>query len=232
MRSHFLAELVLLCGVLGIAADSVATTINFDALTPGLVASDILADRGVKFWSAAANPDDVAIGDTITLTFITPFISILSPDAPGAVSPANYALGATVARSDVLFEFATPVTSVSLATDINLNDTRQLVRLLALAPTANPAQFRILALDEGYSDAVTAPDNLLAVSLGGTTFGHALFQITGGGAEGFDNLNFTPVPLSGSLAFLGMALAGLAGLRARTCGSGAPMARGLRSALS
>lgn len=95
----------------------------------------------------------------------------------------------------MLFSFSTAVTSAELATDVELNETPQLVRLLAIEATGNLNEFTVLALVEGFSAAVSASDNVLAVGLGGTPFDFALFQVTGSGAEGFDDLTFSPVPL-------------------------------------
>src|SRR5262249_11220903 len=78
-----------------------------------------------------------------------------------------------------------------------------IVRLLALAPTANPDQFVVLAIAEGLDNATMPPGNLLSVTLGGVPFSFALFQVTTE-AEGFDDLTFqtvtgAAVPEPGSL---------------------------------
>ncbi len=199
MKSMKLVQTVALMYIVGIGVGAEAATINFDDLTPGAVASDSLASQGVVINSATANTDDISVGDTITLTFLTNVFNVLNPNAPGAVSPPNYAIGVTVARSDILFNFSTAVTSASLATDVELNDARQLVRLLALETTDTSNVFTVLALDEGFSDAVVAQDNILSVDLGGAPFNVALFQVTESGAEGFDDLTFSAVPLPAAL---------------------------------
>lgn len=195
MESIELVKVAVLLSIVGVGIEAKGNTINFDDLTPGSATGDILAPQGVTFTSGSVNTEAVGVGDTIMLTFATNFFNVLSPQTPGAVSPPNYAISTTVARSDVLFSFSTAVSSAGLATDVELNETPQLVRLLALEATGTLNEFNVLALDEGFSDAVTAPDNLLSVDLAGVPFDYALFQVTGGGAEGFDDLTFAPVPI-------------------------------------
>ena len=199
MKMTKLVRTVAVLYLVGMGAGARAATINFDDLTPGTFAGDSLASQGVVFNSATVDLENISVGDDITLTFVTNAFNVSSPSARGAVSLPNYAIGVTVARSDMLFSFTTPVTSASLATDVELNETPQLVRLLALEETSTANVFTVLALDEGSSNAVSAPGNILSVDLGGTPFDVALFQITGSGAEGFDDLTFSPVPLPAAL---------------------------------
>ena len=45
------------------------------------------------------------------------------------------------------------------------------------------------------TDAVSTPENLLSVGLVGASFDYALFQVTGSGAEGFDDRTYSPVSM-------------------------------------
>ena len=112
---------------------------------------------------------------------------------------------------DILASQGVTFTSGTVNTDaVSVGDT---IRL-----TFAPHSFNVLALDEGSSDAASAPENLLSVGLGGAPFDYALFQVTGSGAEGFDDLTFSPVPLPATAWLFSIGL-GVLWITARRHGS-------------
>ncbi len=161
--------------------------VNFDSLTAGVQAGNVLASSGVTFTTGNI-PDAVAVGNVITLAGPNPQFEVFAQPA-FAVSPPNFATALSVGLNDLLMSFTAPITSVSLRTDHFVPETPDIVRLLALASTGNPNEYRILAIAEGFDDAVSAPADTLSVTLGGTPFSFALFQTTTEG-EGFDDLTF------------------------------------------
>ncbi len=179
-----------------------ASMINFDSLEPGINAGNVLAGSGVTFTSGLI-PNELPDNGEITLS--SPVSQFVIINNENAISPPNFATG-TAGNIDLLMSFAIPVTSVALTSDDDANESEDIIRLLALAPTGNPYEFTVLAIDEAYDSAVSPPDNLLSVSLGGAeSFGYALFQTTTG-PEGFDDLTFTPVPIPSTLLLLGSGL--------------------------
>ena len=86
MKTISLVRTVALLTLVGMSVGARAATITFDDLTPGTFAGDSLASQGVVFNSATVNPDDISVGDDITLTFVTNAFNVLSPGAPGAPS--------------------------------------------------------------------------------------------------------------------------------------------------
>lgn len=198
--------------------------VNFDSVVASpsgtLFPGNTFAASGVTFTSGSI-PNTVNVGDTITFSNAVNQILILGN--PDSISPPNFAAAAGVfgVANDVLMAFSTPVTSVQLTTDDNPFEAPDIVRLLALAPTANPNQFVVLAIAEGLDNATMPPDNMLSVSLGGVPFSFALFQVTTE-AEGFDDLTFVtvtgtavPEPSSLLLCLLGVGGVILIGRRRR-----------------
>jgi PEP-CTERM motif len=88
-----------------------------------------------------------------------------------------------------------------------------------VAPTGNPNEFQVIAVVEASDNATTSPGNLLSLA-GLPPFSFAIFQTTTE-QEGFDNLNFTsvPVPEPGTYALLALGLVAL-GMVRRRGGSG------------
>jgi hypothetical protein len=93
----------------------------------------------------------------------------------------------------VVMKFTSPVTRARLTTDCFPDEARDVVRLYALKRESG-RQFSIVAVAEGFDDALTGPDNRLEVQ-SKTPFHYALFQCTTE-REGFDDLEFEPAPAS------------------------------------
>jgi len=187
-----------------------AVVVNFDTVAAGLnLEGNILIGSGVSFTTGTI-PNAVLVGDTITLSSPDPHFDIFGN--ADAISPPNFAVARAAGFNDLLMNFTTPVTSVSVTSDDSPGEVADVIRLLALAPTGTPNQFTVLGLDSKSDNAISAPANLLSVSLGGASFSFALFQTTTE-QEGFDDLTFTPVPEPATLVLLLLGLAGLAALR-------------------
>jgi RHS repeat-associated protein len=162
-------------------------SINFDDLPEGVNPGNILIDKGIKFTTVAI-PDDFTIGDTITVETLSSDFLVFSNEV--SISSPNSFLANGGGSNDALISFEKPISSISLTSDDFQFDAKDIIRLIALSPTENPNKFTIVAFDEASDDAVTAPDNLLAINLGGSTFSHVIFQTTTE-QEAFDDLTFT-----------------------------------------
>jgi hypothetical protein len=191
-------------GLIGAPADAMAVVINFDvpADPTGDKPGNTYQAQGVVFSTLNSIPDAVDnVGETFTPSpFSSNFWFINNANA---VSGCCFVAADDGGDRDLLMAFTTPVTSVQVATDDAGGEAPDVVRLLALRLLPG-GDFEVLAVDSGFDDATTSPANLLSVSLG-TPFSYVLFQTTSE-QEGFDNLAFAPEP--GSLALLGIALAG------------------------
>jgi hypothetical protein len=205
---------------------ALATLIDFDDVSvdgtignsPGILPGNQYASRGVLFRTGSLT-GTVSVGGTVTL--IPPSIPPFAPSDPidefevidtiSSISSPNLAIARGGGLNDLLMIFTTPVTSVRLTSDDfppSLGEAPDIIRLMALAPTSTPNQFTVLAFDEKLDNAVSSPDNLLSVTLGGTPFSYALFQVTTE-QEGFDDLSFDPVravPEPPALALAGIGL--------------------------
>lgn len=180
------------CALVVFCGPASAVTVNFDALAGGVHQGDALAGSGVTFTTGNI-PDAVMVGDTIALAGPDPEFEVFAQPA-NAVSPPNFATARNVGLNDLLMAFSAPVTGVSLRTDHFSPESADIVRLLALAPTGSANTFRVLAIAEGFDNAVSAPGDTLSVDLGGAPFSYALFQTTTE-PEGFDDLTFTFIPV-------------------------------------
>lgn len=193
---------------------ALATLINFDDVSvdgtignsPGIFPGNQYASQGVSFRTGSLS-GTVSVGGTVTLNSPVDEFEVINASV-SAISDPNLAVARGGGLNDLLMIFTTPVTSVSLTSDEFPGESADIIRLIALAPTANVNEFTVLAFDEKLDDAVSSPGNLLSVALGGTPFSYALFQATTE-QEGFDNLSFNPVrliPEPGGLTFLGLGL--------------------------
>jgi uncharacterized repeat protein (TIGR01451 family) len=171
-------------------------TFNFDDVSAGTFVGDpaaiksgnLFAQAGITFRTGDI-PDSVIVGDVITLANPVDQFEIIGGPGQPAISLPNLAIARGGGAKDLLMSFATPVTSVSLTSDNFAPEAPDVIRLLALEPTGLPDQFRVLAVAQGFDDAVLPPDNLLSVNLGGASFSFALFQTTTE-PEAFDDLTF------------------------------------------
>lgn len=184
--------------------------LNFDTVTAGengsLFPGNTFAAQGVTFTSGSIPNTVDAAGETFTLASIDNQLLVLGNN--NNISIPNFAAASGVfgISNDLLMSFSIPVTSVQVTTDDASPDGggAQIVRLLALAATANPNEFSVLAAAQGLDDATTSPANQLSVALA-TPFSFALFQVTTE-AEGFDNLVFNAVPEPASFGFVALGL--------------------------
>lgn len=198
---HFILIMVALntfIGSAGIARGDVVL-VNFDdvaASTSGSVySSNAFASHGVTLASCIST-SSVAVGSTLNLFGIDPRVWVFgysnnAPSPPNYVGAINSANGAN-STNDILLSFSTPIFSIEVATDIPV-ESGEIVRLLALEPTANPWEFEVVGLAQGLDNATSSPANLLTVNMGTQAFSYALFQVTTE-YECIDSLTFLPVP--------------------------------------
>lgn len=195
--------------VIGSAGSVDATTITFDdlpAVTNNAQAGNTYDALGIHISTLLSIPDTVdSVGDTFTADpFSDTFWLISNPGGAGSVSSPNFAAATNGGFNEVLFSFASPITSLSLQTDDTPAENPDVVRLLALQ-LIGPNQYEVVAVASGLDNATTSPANFLQVA--GTGFSYAIFQTTTE-QEGFDNVEFTAVPEPATLTLVSTSLAG------------------------
>lgn len=202
---------------------SAATVINFDEVpfasgSAGIGLPNRYIARGVNIQTIQNATDGKQIGDTFFATprdtgFGIGSFGILGTEA--AVSPTNVVVPLATQGSsliflgdELLFSFLTPVTSVSLSTDLALGELPDLVRLLMLEKVGTN-EFRIIDSVSGFDNATNIANNTLSLT-SAQPFSYALFETTTE-IEGIDNLTFTPVPEPSTwvMAAVGLALLGV-----------------------
>ena len=202
MRRVLTAALFALAGV---AQSASAVLIDFDNLAAGNQNGDVLAASGVTF--ATGSIPNVILGP-FTFSNLDPRFSIFSSSA---VSQPNIAVALGGGLNDVLMSFSSPITSISVNSDLAPAEIADVIRLIAVAPTGNPNEFQVIAVVEAFDNATTSPGNLLSLT-GLPPFSFAIFQTTTE-QEGFDNLNFTRVSEPESYALLALGLIALGMMR-------------------
>lgn len=208
--------LTLLCIITPLKAGLVE--INFDELqADGIIGNSVGIYPGNHYASSGVlfHTGELVQGSGGIFTLTNPIDSFEVLGGPGQpfVSSPNFAIPRGAGTRDLLMIFTTLVTSVSLTTDRAVEGP-DIVRLGALQATATPNEFTVLGYVEAFDNATLTPNSLLSISLNGSSFSYALFQITTE-QEGIDNLTFTQVPEPSSLAmfiFCGV----LSALRSRT----------------
>ncbi|MBL8173037.1 MAG: PEP-CTERM sorting domain-containing protein [Bryobacterales bacterium] len=220
MKQAILAAGVFLGGAIVLPAGLV----NFDDVSGPLnthmvTQSNHYSGQGVTIQTIVNATDGKAVGDTFSATLrndgagagafsiIHVTTTVSTPNMAAAYHRVcNPTCHAVFASDELLFTFATPVTSASLFTDTAPAEGADVVRLMALRRLAEN-QYQILAIATGLDNATTAPGNFLQVSVAGG-FTHLLFETTTE-AEGVDNLSFSPVPEPSAAALTALGAAGV-----------------------
>ncbi len=205
-RSGWLDACVLLTALSAVSTAQ-GGLINFDdlphsggAVLP--VPGDHYASSGV-WLSSATIPGLPQVGEVFSVTDVVNEFAYVSNSS--SVSVPNLAGARDLGLQDVIFSFADLLGTLAMTSDSVSDDPT--FRLLALESTGVPNQYRVLAVDE----AVIGFQDSLSVSVV-SGFAFAAFQVTTE-LEGFDDVNFTPVPAPSSLA--GLSLVGVLAVRRR-----------------
>jgi hypothetical protein len=189
-----------------------AVTIDFDGMSGSSAGTpypgDAFTSLGLTLRSGEI-PDAVNTGDIVTFVAATSGADeflLFDTDAPSFPNIASASGGCRLdpsCTSDLLFEFANPIPSLSLTTDTNVGGPTP-VRLVALAETGETDRFLVLAIAETLD---SSPADRLSVTPD-SPFRFAAFQATGE-REGFDDLDFVPEPSTALLVASGIALAAI-----------------------
>ena len=170
MASKRLAIRIVLALALGVgcaqawAASSPGMLLDFEAPAIDGAFADLPGDgfaaSGVRFRTVRLS-GSVARGAIVTLAPVADGLRILrDASAISGQQAASPALGG--GYNDLLMEFATPLSSIVLATD-DMVEAPNPVRLLALAATAAADRFRVVDVAEAMDDATEAPANRMAL---------------------------------------------------------------------
>jgi hypothetical protein len=203
MASKRLAIRIVLALALGVgcaqawAASSPGMLLDFEAPAIDGAFADLPGDgfaaSGVRFRTVRLS-GSVARGAIVTLAPVADGLRILrDASAISGQQAASPALGG--GYNDLLMEFATPLSSIVLATD-DMVEAPNPVRLLALAATAAADRFRVVDVAEAMDDATEAPANRMALEPA-EAFAFAFFEVRQQ-QEGFDDLAFAFAPANPS----------------------------------
>jgi PEP-CTERM motif-containing protein len=208
-KKHCWAGVTLLLATVSGPPVAEATVIDFEtpetSTAPESLPGGTYASSGVSFQTGAISGLVVG-GGTITFAFESATFRMY--EGSNAISGDQF-IGADVGGGarDLLMQFSTPVTSVSVVSDATVGEGPDIIRLIALQALGG-GSYEVLAFASAFDDAPTG--TFMSISLP-SEFSYVLFEVTTE-QEGFDDLTFTPVPEPTTLALLG---AGLVALHAR-----------------
>jgi hypothetical protein len=208
-KKHCWAGVTVLLATVSGPPVAEATVIDFEtpetSTAPESLPGGTYASSGVSFQTGAISGLVVG-GGTITFAFESATFRMY--EGSNAISGDQF-IGADVGGGarDLLMQFSTPVTSVSVVSDATVGEGPDIIRLIALQALGG-GSYEVLAFASAFDDAPTG--TFMSISLP-SEFSYVLFEVTTE-QEGFDDLTFTPVPEPTTLALLG---AGLVALHAR-----------------
>jgi hypothetical protein len=210
-KKHSWAGVILLLATVSGPPVAEATVIDFEtpetSTAPESLPGGTYASSGVSFQTGAISGLVVG-GGTIAFAFESATFRMY--EGSNAISGDQF-IGADFGGGsrDLLMQFSTPVTSVSLVSDATDGEGPDIIRLIALQALGG-GNYEVVAFASAFDDAPTG--TFMSISLP-SAFSFALFEVTTE-QEGFDDLTFTPVPVPEptTLALLG---AGLVALHAR-----------------
>ena len=209
-KKHCWAGVILLLATASGPPVAEATVIDFEtpetSTAPESLPGGTYASSGVSFQTGAISGLVVG-GGTITFAFESATFRMY--EGSNAISGDQF-IGADVGGGarDLLMQFSTPVTSVSVVSDATVGEGPDIIRLIALKALGG-GSYEVLAYASAFDDAPTG--TFMSISLPSDQFSYVLFEVTTE-QEGFDDLTFTPGPEPTTLALLG---AGLVALHAR-----------------
>jgi hypothetical protein len=187
---------VVFCSIRATAlADPILLT--FDDVAPGVYVSGLYADFGVRLSSRSREPDEKFGFFGVSQIGIIESDSAVS--APNILTPRPPTVFNTF--TDIAATFLGPGTT-PLFTDF--------LSMAIVSTAQSPWVIRLVGMD-GYLDEIQGSGSQV-VSITRPRIDLKGFEFRGSGAEGLDNLaigDLSPVPEPGTLALLGVGLAGL-----------------------